>query len=315
VEQIITGVTNTVFSTAPQLPVPASDTYIFAIVADMGTYIPMGWAVTDQLVYDNQLYNFSMVLHAGDVCYAGTGSEWEIEEVWDVWGNQVNDIAAVVPYMFAVGNHEQYYNFTSYRTRFTMPGAQSGGEGNFWYSIDYGHIHYTFMSTEHHYGVGSPQYIWLEQDLATANMNRLQTPWLIVSGHRPMYCSDTAEWSAHCPGAYFQTVIEPLFHKYSVDMYLCGHMHMYERIFPVLNGTVVADGNVYVNPTSTAHVVQGTAGVFTDTEYVSPQPVWSALRNDYWGYGRMTVNATHLQYQFQHEEDYSTVDEFWIIKQ
>lgn len=44
-----------------------------------------------------------------------------------------------------------------------MPGPQSGGNGNFWYSIDYGHVHLTFMSTEHPYAPGSPQYQWIEQ--------------------------------------------------------------------------------------------------------------------------------------------------------
>jgi hypothetical protein len=44
-----------------------------------------------------------------------------------------------------------------------MPGAQSGGEGNFWWSVNYGNVHFTSMSTEHDYNPGSPQYIWLEQ--------------------------------------------------------------------------------------------------------------------------------------------------------
>jgi len=302
------------FVTAPQVPVSPSSTYVHAIVADMGTVIPVGWAVTDQIVNDFQSIPFSMVLHAGDVCYAGTGSTWEVEEIWDVWENQVQPLAANIPYMFAVGNHEHYYNYTSYRTRFQMPGDECGGNGNFWYSIDFGNTHFTFMSTEHDYTPGSPQYNWIVQDLAQANSRRDQVPWLIVSGHRPMYCSDTSEWNSHSPGAPFQTIIEPLFDKYNVDLYLCGHMHMYERIFPVNNGTVIQSGNIYVNPGATAHVVQATAGVFTDSDFVNPQPAWSAMRNGYWGYGRMTVNGTHLHYEFYHQEDYSLTDEFWILK-
>jgi len=215
--------------------------------------------------------------------------------------------------MFSVGNHEHYYNYTSFLTRYSMPSQQSGGFKNFWYSIDYGNVHYTLMSTEHDYSPKSIQYQWLEQDLAKASSNQ-NTKWLIVSGHRPMYNSDVSEWNAHSPGAYFQVTIEPLFKQYGVDLYLCGHMHMYERIYPVLNGTVEATGNVWRNPTATAHVVQATAGVFTDYNFVTPQPNWSAFRTNYWGYGRMTLNSTHLNYQFKHEDDYETVDEFWIIK-
>lgn len=39
----------------------------------------MGWGVTNQIVGDNSVTPFSFVLHAGDVAYAGTGKEWEIE--------------------------------------------------------------------------------------------------------------------------------------------------------------------------------------------------------------------------------------------
>jgi hypothetical protein len=93
----------------------------------------------------------------------GTGSDYEFEEIWDIWGDQVQGLAGFVPYMFAVGNHEHYYNYTSYRSRFLMPGEQSGGEGNFWYSIDYGTVHFTFFSTEHPYDVGTPQHNWIQQ--------------------------------------------------------------------------------------------------------------------------------------------------------
>jgi len=41
-----------------------------------------------------------------------------------------------------------------------------------------------------------------------------------------------------------------------VDLYACGHMHMYERVHPVLNGTVVQTGNVYRSPSAPVHVVQ-----------------------------------------------------------
>jgi len=39
----------------------------------------MGWGVTNQIIADNSVTPFNFVLHAGDVSYAGTGKEWEIE--------------------------------------------------------------------------------------------------------------------------------------------------------------------------------------------------------------------------------------------
>jgi len=66
------------------------------------------------------------------------------------------------------------------------------------------------MSTEHDYSVGSPQYKWLAADLAKADSNRAAVPWIVFTGHRPMYSSDKSEWSSHHAGAMLQTQIEPL---------------------------------------------------------------------------------------------------------
>ena len=43
------------------------------------------------------------------------------------------------------------------------------------------------ISTEHDFTPGSPMYMWLENDLR--NVDRKKTPWVIIAGHRAMYCS------------------------------------------------------------------------------------------------------------------------------
>ena len=43
------------------------------------------------------------------------------------------------------------------------------------------------LSTEHDFSPNSTQYQWLEADLK--KVDRRITPWLVVSGHRPMYLS------------------------------------------------------------------------------------------------------------------------------
>ena len=72
-----------------------------------------------------------------------------------------------------------------------------------------------------------------------------------------MYSSDKSEYDQHRPGAGFQKTIEPLMLKANVSLYLCGHMHIYERVHAVENGTVVqAATSVYHNPGAPVHVVQ-----------------------------------------------------------
>ena len=40
---------------------------VYALVADMGTYVPLGWAVAKQVYDDNKIYAFNFVIHAGIV--------------------------------------------------------------------------------------------------------------------------------------------------------------------------------------------------------------------------------------------------------
>ncbi|PNH06496.1 putative inactive purple acid phosphatase 9 [Tetrabaena socialis] len=54
----------------------------------------------------------------------------------------------------------------------------------FWYSFEYGSVHFTVISTEHDLTAGSKQRRWLEADLE--GVDRCRTPWLVVALHRPM---------------------------------------------------------------------------------------------------------------------------------
>jgi len=58
-------------------------------------------------------------------------------------------------------------------------------------------------------------------------------------------------------GGSLTAVLEPLFLKYKVDVYFAGHMHDYERVLPNINGSVVAQGNRYENPSAPVYVVVG----------------------------------------------------------
>lgn len=90
---------------------------------------------------------------------------------------------------------------------------------------------------------------------------------------------------------------------------------MYERIHPVINGTVQQTGRVYRAPGAPVHVVQGTAGIFQDHKYVEPAPAWSAARMGKFGYGRLTVhNASALFYEFLGLDGGAQLDSFWLLK-
>uniref|UniRef100_V5G6R9 Purple acid phosphatase n=1 Tax=Anoplophora glabripennis TaxID=217634 RepID=V5G6R9_ANOGL len=134
---------------------------------------------------------YDAALHVGDFAY---DMDSENAEVGDAFMRQIESISAYLPYMTCPGNHEENYNFSNYRERFSMP----GGSESYMFSINVGPLHIISISTEVYYFMNygiKPlvfQYQWLENDLAQANLpeNREKQPWIVVMGHRPMYCSN-----------------------------------------------------------------------------------------------------------------------------
>lgn len=244
------------------------------------------------------------------------------ESNWDLWQQWTNSITTKIPYMVLPGNHEAscgefdgpgnvltaylnnnqtnstapksaltYYscppsqrNYTAYQHRFRMPGVESGGVGNFWYSFDYGLAHFISFNGETDYPY-SPEWpfardlkggethpkesetfitdsgpfgavdgsIYVKESYEQYNwlvedlkkVDRTKTPWVIAMSHRPMYSSQVSSYQKNMRNAF-----EALFLEYGVDVYLSGHIHWYERTLPLgPNGTIdqgsVVNHNTY----------------------------------------------------------------------
>ncbi|XP_075464371.1 acid phosphatase type 7 isoform X2 [Ascaphus truei] len=136
-----------------------------AVFGDMGNENAQSLS---RLQKDTQLDMYDVVLHVGDFAY---DMDKNNARVGDEFMRQVESVAAYVPYMTCPGNHEEAYNFSNYRNRFSMPGSTEG----LWYSWDLGPAHIISFSTEvyfyQQYGkelVGE-QYRWLQQDLKVYN--------------------------------------------------------------------------------------------------------------------------------------------------
>lgn len=265
---------------------------------DHGVF-PLGFATTDGMARDWAAAggdgSYDAVVLAGDVSYAGGVVHGipELEAVWDMYGRMIEPLAARMPWQTTVGNHENQYDYDAFTKRYRM-GAGGSGNGNFWFSFDVGAVHFASLSSEHPYEAGSPQWQWLEADLAAAS----GSDWRVVVIHRPFYSSDlngyhnasgrlVYDWAA------IRENIEPLLRRYDVQMTLTGHLHGYERCRPISsNGTVVAPG-----AGSTVHVVQGNAGAWINEQWMQPSPPWSAVRSLRYGYATMEANATALRYR------------------
>uniref|UniRef100_A0A336LMV7 Purple acid phosphatase n=1 Tax=Culicoides sonorensis TaxID=179676 RepID=A0A336LMV7_CULSO len=295
-----------------------------AIFGDMGNENAQSLAYLQR---ESEQDMYDAIIHVGDFAY---DMDSENAAIGDEFMNQIQEIAAYVPYMVCAGNHEEKYNFSNYRSRFSMP----DGTENMWFSFDLGPVHFISISTEVYYFLNYglkglvKQYNWLENDLkeATKPENRALRPWIIIFGHRPMYCSNgnSADCSNHetytrvgLPVLNFG--LEDMFYEHGVDVLIWAHEHSYERLFPlydyqVKNGSLEAP---YTNPKAPVHIITGSAGCDEGrTPFLWDQPYWSAFRSVDYGYTRLKAhNETHLYFeQVSVDKKGEVIDSFWIIK-
>jgi len=306
-----------------------------------------------RLLNDTLADKYDMVLHVGDIAY---NMQDDNGRVGDNFLNMIQPIASQIPWHYCVGNHEQDLldTFHGFKERFVMPMVDD--YENMYYSVDVGPIHFIAFSTEHYFSLEDPfvglQYDWFVNDLIKANQNRDKVPWIIMYGHRPLYCSDADLPSSNKPknipkkeeddvtapdpppsqdcsyeaeklrdGFDWFGVkiygIEDLLYKYGVDLYLCGHEHSYERLFPVYHSKVM-NGSLaqpYYNPRAPVHIITGSAGCKEGLERFGPHGLgpWSAFRSSTYGYGRLTVyNSTTLHWEQVLASTGQIIDEFWM---
>jgi len=295
------------------------------IYGDMGNENAQSLA---RLQVEAQKGMYDAVLHIGDFAY---DMDSENALVGDAFMRQIEAIAGYLPYMTCPGNHEEKYNFSNYRERFSMP----GGNESLMYSINIGPMHIISISTEVYYFLNygiKPlvfQYDWLEEDLINANLpqNREKQPWIVVVGHRPMYCSNlnTDDCTHHetltrvgLPFFHFFG-LEDILYNYGVDLEIWAHEHSYERLWPIYDYQVYNGSyeEPYVNPKAPVHFVTGSAGCKEGREdFNSTRPPWSAFISRDYGYTRLKAyNQTHLHLeQVSDDKEGAITDSFWIVK-
>lgn len=211
-------------------------------------------------------------------------------------------------------------------------------------------MHWVSISSEHDLTPESAQYVWLLDALTAAVANRAVVPWIVLSIHKPVYCSEDG-------GPRFQAELEPLLLQFDVDITFTGHMHCYERVHPSEDSKVtvypvkeLVDGEevdvYYSTGKGPVHVVQGNTGAMQFETFLQPQPEWSAFRmangyvtknrthtrnadadatveglilesnyTDTFGFGYTTfVNATHMYYQNIPVSGTIGLEKFWVVK-
>eukprot|EP00755_Sulcionema_specki_P007987 Sspe_Gene.5761::Locus_1913_Transcript_1_1_Confidence_1.000_Length_1870::g.5761::m.5761 len=256
----------------------------------------------------SEVESADMFLHVGDFAYDLDGDDGR---VGDQFMRNIEQLAAYVPYMVSHGNHEDSAaKLAHYIERFRhMPSnahpatfhTKNGESTNtLYYSWDHGLVHYVAISTELWFGVVDwhtsmfTLLEWLKKDLKKANENRANVPWIVVHGHRSMYCSCDKDcgWGAW----WLRESLEHIFFEYGVDFFVNGHEHNYERMWPTYHNK---SDQSNINPKATVYIVTGAAGSHEMHEpFTRPMPSWSAFRSNTFSYSRMIVhNASHIHWE------------------
>ena len=265
--------------------------------------------------------NVSMILHAGDLSYADCD-----QYLWDSYGEMIEPLASTIPWMVCPGNHEIEFNgsdytnlFTAFESRYRMPYVKQAefGDviiksainpktgmpfctpsvfqteynfGNSFFSFDSGLAHIIYLNPYTNSLPSSEQFNWLQNDLESVERNI--TPWLIVVMHCPWYSSNVNHY-ADQQTVQMRESMEELFYKYNVNIVFNGHVHDYERTYPIFRNETDIQGTVYITI--------GNAGNLEglDNKYVE-QPKWSAFRNGTeYGYGTLTIiDKKHLYWRW-----------------
>ena len=172
------------------------------------------------------------LVHPGDL--TGTGSrkgDWT-EEFFP----GMDGLLGRVTMYPVLGNHEQdarhYYKYMS------LP------EPEYYYSFSQGDADFFMIDTNRNVAPGSEQYEWLDDALG-----RSDARWKFVVHHHPPYSSDENDYGNTWKGRGSRGDLRArkltvLYDKHDVDLVLNGHIHSYERTWPIEGGRVVDDGGV-----------------------------------------------------------------------
>lgn len=215
------------FLTAPPRNIP----FTFAAVGDTQDQPH----INTQIAAGMWSHRPNFLLLAGDLVGSGNNKSHWVNDFF----KSMRPFFSRVPIYPVLGNHEEdaklYYDY------FALP------EPEYYYDFRYGNAHFFVIDTNIDVRPGSEQYRWLDEQLGKSDAT-----WKFVSHHHPPYSSDENDygdlWKGPGLGGDLRArQLSVLYDKHNVDIVWTGHIHSYERTWPVRNNeAVVHNGTIYM---------------------------------------------------------------------
>jgi acid phosphatase type 7 len=312
----------------------ADGSFAVSLFGDMGINTAPAPNSVAALVNDTRDALHDLLIHFGDTAYnmntdCGRNGDAFLRAV----GGETGGYAGSVPVVWGNGNHETgpLYDYSEFLNRLA-PGqaalsAASNSSSVRWVAWEIeGAASFFMVDTDAWiyplvYPLVQPQWEWLRARLALVNRSR--TPWVVVIGHRAMYCTKTDDGECNSEA---QTLrygqleqywgLEALLVEAGADFYFAGHTHHYEMTWPVREGLETQTN--YVDPAATIHIQSGIAGTGPGGDpFAVPQETWERFRDTSYSpsYGRLVfVNASVARYTQYFAENRSVLDEAVIVR-
>lgn len=202
----------------------------------------------------------NFMLHCGDVVDDGHAkSQW----VFDLF-EPCSKLFSHVPAFPVIGNHEK--NSHWYYDYFHLP------EPEYFYTFRCGNAEFFMVDSNKPCSPDSEQYARLEKALAASTAT-----WKFAAHHHPCFSSDENDYGDTWkgkedvdfrPGDGNAQRLVPLYEKYGVDIVFAGHIHSYERTWPILNMAINQARGV-------RYIVSGGGG--GSLEQAGPQRAWFSI--------------------------------------
>jgi acid phosphatase type 7 len=115
-----------------------------------------------------------------------------------------------------------------------------------------------------------------------------------------MYCSNSDECTSK-GGDRLRKEAEALFYTYKVNLVITGHVHSYERTYPVYNDILIQDN--YISPNGSVYILQGGSGNREGNDGFGEGASWSAAHDGTVGFGIMTVTSGGVSFSYYEARD------------
>lgn len=200
---------------------------------------------------------------------------------WDAWFDAVEGMAERIPFAPVMGNHETYDKKwevrlpLAYLAEFDVPENGSPNFSRYYYSFDYGDVHFIVLNTQWDEtedfkpGLLEEQLAWLPKDAAASRKE-----WKVALLHKDVLQYRIGKRPERKEGfSRFGEAFMPLFDALGIDAVLSGHLHTYRN-----RGHIKAFQR---DPSGPLYILTGVAGnvrypgLWIDhalDEVVAPQP-------------------------------------------